>query len=94
MTKKELIGKMAEASGITKVQAEKALNTFIDSVSTTLKSGDKVTLVGFGTFQVTERAGRQGINPRTKEKISIPARKSPKFVPGKALKEMVDKKKK
>ncbi|ADU66048.1 HU family DNA-binding protein [Desulfurispirillum indicum] len=91
MTKKELIGKMAEASGITKVQAEKALNAFIDSVSSTLKSGEKVTLVGFGTFQVSERAKRQGINPRTKTPITIPARKSPKFVPGKALKELVDK---
>lgn len=90
MTKKELVGQMAEAADITKVQAEKALNAMIDSVGDSLKAGDKVTLVGFGTFQVSERAERKGINPRTKQEITIPARKSPKFVPGKALKDLVD----
>ncbi|WP_027389775.1 HU family DNA-binding protein [Chrysiogenes arsenatis] len=90
MTKKDLVSKMAESAEITKIQAEKALNAFLDSVGGTMKEGGKVTLVGFGTFQVSERQERKGINPRTKKPITIPAKKTPKFVPGKALKEMVD----
>lgn len=89
MTKAELVGKIANAGGITKSQAEKAVDGFVSSVSAALASGDKVTLVGFGTFSVGSRSQREGRNPRTGEKIKIPASKVVKFKAGKTLSEKV-----
>lgn len=91
MNKAELITAMAEKSGLTKKDAEKALKAFIESVECALTSGDKVQLVGFGTFEVKERAERKGRNPRTLEEIAIPASKVPAFKAGKELKESVNK---
>ncbi len=91
MTKAELVAIMAKEAGITKSAAEKALEAFINGVKGALARGDKVTLVGFGTFLVAERAERRGRNPQTKEEIVIPASKVPKFKPGKALKDLVNK---
>ena len=90
MNKTELISAMSEKSELTKVDTEKALKAFIDTVTDELKNGGKVQLVGFGTFEVTERAERQGRNPKTGEAITIPASKSPKFKAGKALKDIVN----
>jgi len=73
------------------VEVTKVINSFIDVVKDALKSGDKVILVGFGTFKVVERKERKGRNPKTGKTITIKAKKSPKFVPGKALKEAVNK---
>ena len=81
---------MAENANMTKVDTEKALKAFIDTVTEELKNGGKVQLVGFGTFEVAERAERQGRNPKTGEAITIPASKSPKFKAGKALKDIVN----
>ncbi len=89
MTKAELVGKMAAASGISKVASEKALKGFTDGVTTALKKGEKVTLVGFGTFSVSKRAERKGRNPRDGKVIKIPASKVAKFKPGKALKDSI-----
>jgi DNA-binding protein HU-beta len=89
MTKAELVAKIASAEGITKSQAEKALDGFISAVSGALATGDKITLVGFGTFSVGSRAQREGRNPRTGEKIKIPASKTVRFKAGKALSEKV-----
>ena len=83
MNKAELIDKIAKDSGITKAQANDALDSFTNSVVGTLKKGDRVTLVGFGTFSVTERSARNGRNPQTGEVIKIKARKAPKFKAGK-----------
>lgn len=85
MNKTELIDAIAEKSGLSKVDSKKALEAFIDSVSGELKSGGKIALVGFGTFSVTERSARKGINPRTKAAIKIPAKKVAKFKPGSDL---------
>ena len=90
MNKVELVAAIAEKSELTKVDAEKALKAFIETVAEELKNGGKVQLVGFGTFEVTERAERQGRNPKTGEAITIPASKSPKFKAGKALKDIVN----
>ena len=90
MNKIELVAAIAEKSELTKVDAEKALKAFIDTVTEELKNGGKVQLVGFGTFEVAERAERQGRNPKTGETITIPASKSPKFKAGKALKDIVN----
>lgn len=91
MTKAELVTALQEKSGLkTKVETEKALAAFIDVVKDTLATGESIQLVGFGTFEVRERAAREGINPRTKEKIKIPATKVPAFKPGSALKEAVN----
>lgn len=90
MNKTELISAMSEKSELTKVDTEKALKAFIDTVTEELKNGGKVQLVGFGTFEVAERAERQGRNPKTGETITIPASKSPKFKAGKALKDIVN----
>ena len=90
MNKAELIAKIAEESKLTKKAAEAALDAFVVSVESALKNGEKVQLVGFGTFEVTERAARDGINPRTKETIHIPASKAPKFKAMKSLKEKVN----
>jgi len=89
MTKAELISAVAEKSGLTKKDSDKAVTAMIDAVTETLVSGDKVSLVGFGTFEVKDRAARKGINPRTKEPMPIPASKLPVFKAGKALKEAV-----
>jgi DNA-binding protein HU-beta len=89
MTKAELITMVAEKSGTTKKDADTALNAVIDSITETLAKGEKVQLVGFGTFEVRERAARKGVNPRTKETIDIAAAKVPAFKPGRALKEAV-----
>ncbi len=89
MTKAELVTYISKEAGLTKANAEKALDAFINAVMDALAKGDKVTLVGFGTFYVAERAERRGRNPQTKEEIIIPACKVPKFKPGKLLREKV-----
>lgn len=92
MNKAELVANMAEKSGLTKKDAELALNAFMESVEEALTSGGKVQLVGFGTFDVRERKERTGRNPRNPEEtINIPASKAPVFKAGKALKEVVNK---
>lgn len=90
MTKVELVAAMAEQAEISKKDAEKALKAFTDVVSGELKKGEKVQLVGFGTFEVSKRAAREGVNPATGKKIKIAASKQPKFKAGKALKDMVN----
>jgi len=85
MNKAELIAQIAEDAGITKTQANIALDSFVDAVTKTLKKGDKVTLVGFGTFSVSKRAARNGRNPQTGEVIKIKARKVARFKAGKEL---------
>ena len=94
MTKAELISSVAEKAGLKKVDAEKAVAAFIASVTETLKSGGKLSLVGFGTFSTAKRAARKGQNPQTGKKINIPAATVPKFKAGKGLKEAVNSKKK
>ncbi|MBC3515125.1 HU family DNA-binding protein [Neobittarella massiliensis] len=91
MTKTDLIAKVAEQTGLSKKDAEKAVSAVIDTVSDALVAGDKVQIVGFGTFEVRERSERKGRNPRTKEEITIPASKLPAFKAGKALKDAVAK---
>ncbi|HZK37966.1 MAG: HU family DNA-binding protein [Alkaliphilus sp.] len=92
MNKAELITKMAEKSKLTKKDTELVLNSFIETVEETLASGDKVQLVGFGTFEVRERKPRQGRNPRNPEQvIQIPASKAPVFKAGKTFKEKMNK---
>jgi len=81
---------MAANAELSKKDAEKALKAFIDVVTDELKKGEKVQLVGFGTFEVSERPAREGINPQTKKKIKIAASKNPKFKAGKALKDVVN----
>jgi len=93
LNKTDLINTVAKDTGLTKVDAEKAIKSTLDSVSKELKKGGSVTLIGFGTFSVYKRAARKGKNPRTGETIKIKARKVPKFKPGKALNEMVGGKK-
>ena len=92
MNKAELIAKIAEESKLTKKAAETALDAFVTSGEGALKKGEKVQLVGFGTFEVRQRAARKGRNPQTKAEIKIPASKAPVFKAGKALKELVNKK--
>jgi DNA-binding protein HU-beta len=94
VTKAELVTAVAGKAGITKVDAEKAVKGLIDAVGKCLKKGDKVSLVGFGTFSTAKRAARQGQNPQTGKKINIPASVYPKFKAGKGLKEVVNGKKK
>ena len=91
MNKSELITSMAEKSKLTKKDAEAALKAFIETVEETLEKGDKVQLIGFGTFETRERAAREGRNPRTKEVINIPASTVPVFKAGKEFKERVNK---
>ena len=86
MNKSELIAAIAAKTGETKKSAEAALNAFTEVVTDTLVKGDKVQLVGFGSFEVRKRAARKGRNPQTKEEIKIPASKAPVFKAGKALK--------
>ncbi|TRO79485.1 HU family DNA-binding protein [Desulfuromonas acetexigens] len=90
MTKADLVNAMAEKAGLSKTDAEKALKSFIDAVTEAMKAGEKVALVGFGTFSVGERAARTGQNPQTGKKIEIAAAKTPKFKAGKALKDAVN----
>jgi DNA-binding protein HU-beta len=87
VTKAELIEKMAETADISKAAATKALASFMDSVKVSLKKGQKVSLVGFGTFSVSKRKARKGRNPKTGEVIKIAAAKVPKFSAGKGLKD-------
>lgn len=89
MTKQELINSIAEEAGLTKKDAEKALNAFTGSVSGALASGGSVSLIGFGTFKVSHRAQRKGRNPKTGQEITIAARNVPSFSAGKGLKEAV-----
>jgi DNA-binding protein HU-beta len=89
MTKADLATKIGTAAGITKSQAEKAVDGFVSAVSAALSGGDKITLVGFGTFSVGTRSQREGRNPRTGEKIKIPESKVVKFKAGKTLSEKV-----
>ena len=90
MTKADLVNSIAEKAGLNKAEAEKALKAFTDAVTDALKAGEKVSLVGFGTFSVGERAARTGQNPQTGAKIEIPAAKVPKFKAGKALKDGIN----
>ena len=90
MNKTELVAAIAEKTGLTKKDAEGAVKAFTDTVAEQLKAGDKIQLVGFGTFEVAERAARTGKNPQTGEAIKIPASKAPKFKAGKALKDAVN----
>ncbi|HEW91837.1 MAG TPA: HU family DNA-binding protein [Thermotogaceae bacterium] len=89
MNKKTLVAEVAKKAGTTKKEAQKVVDAFIQTVSEALAKGEKVRLVGFGSFVVKERAARKGVNPRTKKAINIPAKKVPKFVPGKELREKV-----
>lgn len=91
MNKAELISAIALRTGSSKKAAEESLNAFVDVTSTALKKGDKVTLIGFGTFEVRKRAARKGRNPQTGAEMKIPASKAPAFKAGKALKDKVNK---
>lgn len=89
MTKTELVATIAEKAGLSKKDADKAASAFIDAVVETLQAGEKVQVVGFGTFEVHHRAARKGRNPRTKEEIPIPAADYPVFKAGKAFKDSI-----
>ena len=93
MNKSELIAAIAAKTGETKKNAEATVNAFIEVVTETLVEGDKIQLVGFGSFEVRKRAARKGRNPQTKEEIKIPASKAPVFKAGKVLKDLVNNKK-
>jgi len=90
MNKAELIEKVSSKAGLTKKDVDCAIDALVDVVTTAIKEGDKVALVGFGTFQTVQRKARKGLNPQTGKTIQIPARKVPKFKPGKVLKEAVN----
>ena len=90
MNKTELIAAIAEKSELSKKDAEAALKAFVDVVASELQKGEKVQLVGFGTFEVSERAAREGRNPQTGETMTIQASKAPRFKAGKALKDMIN----
>ena len=92
MNKAELVAAVAEKSGLSKKDSEKAINAAFETISAALVKGDKIQLVGFGTFEVAKRAARTGKNPQTGEAIKIAASKAPKFKAGKALKDFVNKK--
>ncbi|HEY8552595.1 MULTISPECIES: HU family DNA-binding protein [Thermaerobacter] len=89
MNKPELVNAIAEKTGLNKKDSERAVNAFVESVSEALAKGEKVSLVGFGTFEVRTRQARTGRNPRTGQTLTIPAAKVPAFKPGKQLREMV-----
>ncbi|MCX7794076.1 MAG: HU family DNA-binding protein [Thermodesulfovibrionales bacterium] len=89
MTKAELVEKIAGGAGLSKTQASKALDATLDAIKAALKKGQKVTLVGFGTFSVSKRKARKGRNPKTGEEIKIPAMKVPRFTAGKAFKDAI-----
>ena len=90
MSKTELVAAIAEKTGLTKKDSEAAVNAFIGTVTEQLKKGEKVQLIGFGTFEVSERAARTGRNPQTGAEMTIAASKVPKFKVGKALKELLN----
>ena len=90
MNKTELVAAMADQAGLSKKDSEKALKAFTDVVAAELKKGEKVQLVGFGTFEVAERAAREGRHPQTGAVMKIPASKAPKFKAGKALKDSIN----
>ena len=90
MNKNDLIGAVADSAGMSKADAGKAVEAVFDSITGSLKGGDEVRLVGFGTFSVANRKASEGRNPRTGDKIQIPASKQPKFKAGKGLKESVN----
>ncbi len=90
MTKADLIDKIASGAGLSKADAGRSLDAALDAIKKSLKKGQKVTLVGFGTFSVAKRKARKGRNPRTGEEIDIAASKTPKFTPGKVLKQAVN----
>ena len=92
VTKKDLVGAVAEKAGVTKAQAAKAVNAFVDTIIGSMKKKKKVTLIGFGTFSVRQRKARKGINPKTKETIKIPAKKVPHFSASKKFKDLIAKK--
>lgn len=89
MNKTEFINAVAEKSGLSKVDAKKAVEAFVETVSSVLKEGGKVALLGFGSFSVAEKSARKGVNPKTKQPIEIPARKSVKFKAGAELTEII-----
>lgn len=89
MTKEQLMEQVASSTGATKKSVEEIVNAILENITKALMKGDKVALTGFGTFQVSNRAARQGVNPKTGEKIKIPAMTVPKFKAGKGLKEAV-----
>ncbi len=89
MNKTDLVAAIAEKAALSKTDAAKALNAFVETVEDALKKGDKIQLVGFGTFEVRERAARECINPQTKAKVMVPASKVPAFKAGQALKTVV-----
>ena len=89
MNKTEFINPVAEKSGLSKVDAKKAVEAFVETVSSELKEGGKVALLGFGSFSVAEKSARKGVNPKTKQPIEIPARKSVKFKAGAELTEII-----
>ncbi|OKL43712.1 HU family DNA-binding protein [Pseudovibrio exalbescens] len=90
MNKNDLIGAVAEKTGLTKAQAGEAVEAAFDAITETLKGGNEVRIIGFGNFSVSERAATEGRNPRTGETIQIPASKTPKFKAGKGLKDAVN----
>ena len=92
MNKTEFVDQIANNAGMPKKDAERFLNSFVNTATTALNKGEKIQLVGFGTFEVKERAERKGRNPKTGEEITIPASKSPSFKAGKALKDTVNNK--
>ncbi len=89
MTKKDLVDKVAAGAGIKKTQAEKAIDSFVTAIKDSLKTGDRVTVTGFGTFSVVQRKARTGRNPRTGKEIKIQAKKAPKFSPASAMKDFL-----
>lgn len=89
MNKKELVDKVSKKAGLKKKDVKKVVDTMLESITEALAKGEKVQLVGFGSFEVRKAAQRKGVNPQTKKPITIPARKVPKFRPGKVLKEKV-----
>ena len=89
MNKTELVASVAEKSGLTKIDSEKAVNAVLAAITESMENGEKVQLVGFGTFEVRERKARKAQNPQTKEEITIPATKVPAFKAGKGLKDVV-----
>lgn len=91
MNKTELVASVAETTGVSKKDAAAVIDATFDKIATAMAEGDKVQIIGFGTFETRERAAREGINPLTKEKIQVEACKVPAFKPGKALKDTVNK---
>lgn len=89
MNRAELVSEVSDKTGLTKKEIQNVIDVLTETIGDTLSKGEKVTLVGFGTFQVANKRGRRGVNPQTRESIQIPAKKVPKFIPGKALREKV-----